>query len=163
VVTRRTRDESAEQSSRGRVEQLVRGLLRDQRVAYLLVGGINTVVGLAWFYVLHLLFGDTIGYMGTLVGAYALGMITGFAMQRRFVFKVVGPVMLDFMRFAVVTAATFGLNALLLPLFVEVVGVPVFPAQIVSIALTVVMSYFAHRSFSFRRAPAVVHGEGFPL
>lgn len=122
-------------------------------MAYLLVGGVNTAIGLAWFAVWHVLIGDVIGYMGTLVLAYALGMISGFVMQRRFVFKVAGPFMVDFLRFGVVTAATFGLNAVLLPLFVEVGRVPVLPAQVVSIGLTVVLSYFAHRSFSFRRDP----------
>ncbi|MET0931837.1 MAG: GtrA family protein [Aeromicrobium sp.] len=129
-------------------------------MAYLLVGGINTVVGLAWFYVLHLVIGDAVGYLGTLIAAYALGMITGFAMQRRFVFRVAGPFLLDLMRFSMVTVVTFGLNALLLAFFVEVIGVPVFLAQVLSIALTVVMSYFAHRSFSFRRVAIVAPGEG---
>jgi putative flippase GtrA len=130
---------------------LVRAILTDQRVAYLLVGGVNTVIGLAWFFVLHETLGGTLGYMGSLVGAYVLGMFSGFAMQRRFVFKVAGPFAVDLMRFGVVTAGTFCLNALLLPLFVEVARVPVFPAQVLAIALTVVGSFFAHRSFSFRR------------
>lgn len=153
MVASRLRDDEISTTPAMRVWLLVKRLLSDQRVAYLVVGGINTVVGLAWFYVLHELFGDKVGYMGTLVGAYALGMITGFAMQRRFVFRVAGPFLLDLMRFSVVTAGTFGLNALLLPTFVEIAAMPVFPAQVLSIAMTVVLSYFAHRSFSFRRAP----------
>lgn len=145
-------DDTSERPSTGRrAWDLVLVLVHDQRLAYLAVGGLNTVVGLAWFFVLHETLGDVLGYMGSLVGAYVLGMFSGFAMQRRFVFKVVGPFGVDLMRFAVVTAATFCLNALLLPLFVEVFGLPVFPAQVLAIALTVVGSYFAHRSFSFRR------------
>jgi putative flippase GtrA len=129
----------------------IRALLRDERIAFLVVGGLNTVIGLTWFFLIHSVAGSVIGYMTTLVLSYALGTVSGFVMQRRFVFRVSGTVLADFARFTVVNATGLALNAVLLPLLVEVVGLDVLPAQLLATAMTVVMTYVGHRSFSFRR------------
>ena len=50
-----------------------------------------------------------------------------------------------------VQAVAFGLNAVLLPLLVEVVHLPVLPAQVLALGLVVVTSYFGHALISFRR------------
>lgn len=131
---------------------LIRALLSDQRVAYLIVGGLNTVIGLTWFFLIHLLAGDRIGYMLTLLCSYVLGTLSGFVLQRRFVFRVTGTVVADLARFAVVNSGGLAINSLLLPLFVEVAGIAVGPAQLLATALTVIATYLGHRSFSFRRA-----------
>jgi len=127
------------------------GLLRDQRVLFVLIGGVNTVVGLAWFFVLHHVFGNRIDYMETLVMSYALGMVSAFVLHRRFVFKVRGQVAADFFRFVLVTSGGLAVNAALLPVLIEIGRLAVLPAQVVATALTVVLTFFAHRSFSFRR------------
>ncbi|MFD6177241.1 MULTISPECIES: GtrA family protein [unclassified Isoptericola] len=126
-------------------------LLRRRESAYLVVGAINTLVGLAAFAVLERTLGDVIGYLGALVLAYAVGIVVGFTLHRRFVFKVRGGVWLDLARFVSVQLGALALNAALLPAFVELAHLPVLPAQVLALALTVVASYFAHLYFSFRR------------
>ncbi|MEX0429643.1 GtrA family protein [Nocardioides sp. DS6] len=130
---------------------LVLALLRRREVAFLLVGGTNTLLGLAAFTALYYLWGDTLHYLGSLVLAYAVGIIVGFVLHRRFVFRVEGNVLVDLLRFTSVQVTSLALNAALLPLMVEVVHLPVVPAQVVSLALVVVASYFGHLLFSFRR------------
>jgi putative flippase GtrA len=126
----------------------------DQRTAFLIVGGINTLVGLGCFAIAHLLWGDAIGYMGSLVVAYAVAILCAFVLHRRFVFRVQGHVLKDLARFTVVNLSVLGINAVLLPLLVEVFRLPVLPAQVIATFVSVCLSFFAHRSFSFRRSGA---------
>ncbi|MFI2105025.1 GtrA family protein [Isoptericola sp. NPDC019693] len=134
-------------------------VLRRRESAYLVVGGINTLVGLLAFAAFERLLGDTIGYLGALVLAYAVGIAVGFTLQRRFVFRVRGGVWLDLVRFVGVQLSALALNAALLGAFVELLHLPVLPAQVLALALTVVASYFGHLHFSFRR-PAGAAGPG---
>ncbi len=126
-------------------------LLRIQQVAFLVVGAINTAIGLTCFALFFIWWGDIIGYLGSLVLAYGAAIGCGFLLHRRFVFRVRGQVLTDLTRFALVNLASFGLNAVLLTLFVELIGLPVLPAQLVAIFSVVVFSYFGHLLFSFRR------------
>lgn len=126
-------------------------LLRRREVAFLLVGATNTLLGLAVFTVLYYTWGGTLHYLGSLVLAYAVGILVGFVLHRRLVFRVEGNVLMDFVRFTSVQATSLALNTALLPALVEIVGLPVLPAQVISLAIVVVASYFGHLLFSFRR------------
>lgn len=127
-------------------------LIRDQRVAFVIVGGINTVNGFTLFVVFHLLFGDGfVHYMSALFAASAIAMAIAFNLHRRFVFRVRGHVLRDFGRFLMVNLGMLGLNAVLLPFLVEVVRLPVILAQVAATVVIIVVSYVGHRSFSFRR------------
>jgi putative flippase GtrA len=125
--------------------------LRRREFAFLLVGAINTAVGLAAFAALFSLWGDTLHYMGALVLAYAIGILVAFVLHRRFVFHVQGNVVVDFLRFTAVQGLSFAINAVALPILVEIAGLPVLPAQVLAMGLVVVSSYFGHLLFSFRR------------
>ena len=59
--------------------------------------------------------------------------------------------LLDLVRFTGVNVGSLGLNALLLPFFVEIVGLPVIPAQVVTQLIVVCSTYLGHRYVSFRR------------
>lgn len=129
-------------------------LVRDQRVAFLIVGGFNTANGFLAFVAVHLVLGNGFWrYMSTLLISHVWSVLCAFALHRRFVFKVRGHLWLDLARFELVNLAALGLNAVLLPLFVEGVGLPVILAQLVAGGLSVVGTYFGHAMFSFRRSP----------
>ncbi|AKN17291.1 hypothetical protein B586_13095 [Mycobacterium haemophilum DSM 44634] len=129
-------------------------LIRDQRVAFLIVGGINTAIPTAWFALLLWLFQDAVGYLGLLLCAHVVAVLCAFVLYRRFVFRVTGHVVRDLVRFELVNLSVLGANVAVLPLLVEVFGWPVLPAQVVIVGAAVVFSWFAHRGFSFRRTPA---------
>jgi putative flippase GtrA len=127
-------------------------LISDRRVAYLIVGTFNTANAFFIFIVAHLLLGNGFwGYMTSLLISHVIGVLCAFVLHRRFVFRVRGHVWLDLARFESVNLAALGVNAVLLPLFVEVVGLPVIVAQVIAGALVVFGTYFAHLMFSFRR------------
>ena len=127
-------------------------LVADRRVAYLIVGVFNTANAFLLFIVAQWILGDSFaGYMSSLLISHVLGVLCAFVLHRRFVFRVRGHVWLDLARFEVVNLAALGLNAVLLPLLVEVAGLPVILAQVVAGGLAVIGTYFGHLLFSFRR------------
>ncbi len=130
-------------------------LIRDQRVAFLIVGGMNTVIGAVWFVLfLWLLPQGTVGYLSALLGSNTAAVLSAFVLYRRFVFRVSGHVLRDLARFELVNLSTLSVNFAALPLLVEVFGWPVLLSQLVITGATVVYTWFAHRGFSFRRSRA---------
>jgi putative flippase GtrA len=130
-------------------------LVRDQRVAFLIVGGMNTAIGTVWFVLFLWLFphGAT-GYLGALACAHIAAVLCAFVLYRRFVFRMTGQVLRDLARFELVNLSTLGFNFAALPLLVEVFGWPVLLSQLGVTCVTVLCSWFAHRGFSFRRSAA---------
>lgn len=126
-------------------------LVRDQRIAFLIVGGINTATGTGWFVVFFRLFGGVIGYLGALVFAHIASVLCGFVLYRRFVFRVTGHVLRDLARFELVNLSVLFFNAATLPVLVEVLGWPVLLSQFAIVVVAVLYNWFAHRGFSFHR------------
>lgn len=133
-------------------------LIRDQRAAFLIVGGINTVAGFGFFVLADLTLGSVIdaaagpvvGSLVVLAVAHVLGVLFAFVLHRRFVFKVTGHVLRDLVRFESVYLVALGINAVTLPLLVAF-GIPRLVAQALITLVTTVVSYVGHRFFSFRR------------
>lgn len=129
-------------------------IVKDERVAFLIVGGLNTALGTGFFLLYQFLIGDSLGnygYMVALVGAHISAVPCAFVLYRRFVFRVRGHVWLDLWRFELVNLTSFGINLLVLPFAVEVLGLDPIPAQLLITAGSVTISYFGHKLFSFRR------------
>jgi putative flippase GtrA len=129
-------------------------LVRDQRIAFLVVGVINTALPTAFFAVLLSVFQDAVSYLVLLLCAHIVAVLCAFVLYRRFVFRVAGHVLRDLARFELVNLSVLGFNVAMLPLLVEVLGWPVLLSQLVIASVTVVYSWFAHKGFSFRRSPA---------
>lgn len=126
-------------------------LVKDRRVAFLIVGVINTVVGFAWFALFELSIGRVWGYMATLLFAHVASVLCAFVLYRRFVFRVRGHLWMDLARFESIYLVSLGINALLLPLLVELAGLQPIVAQALIVFVTTIVSYVGHSRFSFRR------------
>ncbi|WP_204807623.1 GtrA family protein [Mycobacterium riyadhense] len=141
-------------------------LVRDQRVAFLIVGAINTVIGFGIFVacsetVGHLVdhrFGRVAGSLVTVGISHVLAVLFAFVMHRRFVFRVRGHMLRDLARFESVYLTALAINAVALPVLVEL-GMDRIPAQAIILAVSTVLSYLGHRHFSFRRSAADLQGE----
>jgi putative flippase GtrA len=125
--------------------------LTGQESRYVIVGLFNTAFGLGVFAALHAALGDAIPYWLLLVPTYAIGIVVSFLTQRYLVFQVRGQFGTDLARFTVVQLGALGLNAIALPLVRESTGLPVVVSQAVALAIVVVITYFSHLHFSFRR------------
>ena len=132
----------------------IKRLLADQRVRYLIVGGFNTVFSLGIFTAVELLFGHALDQFGLipLVISYSIAIPVAFLLHRKIVFQVKGGnAWLDFGRFVLTNGVGFGLNFVLLPITQIVTGLPPVIAQPLTQVFVVIVTYFMHKHFSFRR------------
>ena len=126
-------------------------MLADERVRFILVGGVNTGVAYLLFLAFEAAFGGR--YLLSLVLSYVFATLLAFALHRRFTFGVSGRdrLVADFLRFESVYVVMFAVNAALLLLFIELAGWPSWLAQAVIVVITTVGSYLAHKFFTFTR------------
>ncbi|MFT4187730.1 MAG: GtrA family protein [Aeromicrobium sp.] len=127
-------------------------LIKDHRVAFLIVGSINTVVGFAWFVFFDVTVGRIWGYMITLLFAHVAAVLCAFVLYRRFVFRVRGNTLIDLARFESVNLVSLAVNATMLPIFVEFGRLQPIVAQAAIVFLTTLISYVGHSKLSFRRS-----------
>ncbi|TXG92364.1 GtrA family protein [Rhodococcus rhodnii] len=131
-------------------------VVRNQKLAFLLVGGFNTVLGTLWFIGWQTAIGDHADYRVSIVLGYLCNVACAFAMYRYLVFEVRGNFFTDLWRFVVVNLGAFVTNMILMTIAVSVLGFPPIPAQIAITAITAVASFFGYRDFSFRRSKKVI-------
>jgi putative flippase GtrA len=140
----------------GRSFDRLRGLHRDQRVAFMGVGAFNTLIGAVFFVALELTLGRVAGYLVVLLFAHVLSVLCAFVLHRRLVFRVTGNVLVDLVRFEMVYLSGLAINMVLLPVLVEVVQLPVILSQFLIVSVTALVSFFGHKHFSFRRSSRTV-------
>ena len=126
-------------------------MVHDQRVAFLIVGGINTVVGFACFAGFLLILGKA-HYLVALVCAHVVAVLIAFVLYRFAVFKVRGHVLADLWRFETVYLSALAVNLVVLPVLVELAHLPILLAQALIVLVTSLMSWVGHKHFSFRRS-----------
>src|SRR5665648_1003128 len=124
-------------------------VVRDQRVACLAVGAINTVVGYLSFAAFLVIVGQR--YLAALVCAHVVSVLIAFVLYRLVVFRVRGHVLADLWRFETVYLSGLAVNFVLLPGLVEIAHLPVLLAQALIVLVTSVMSWVGHKHYSFRR------------
>ncbi|NEW41647.1 GtrA family protein [Nocardia cyriacigeorgica] len=126
-------------------------LVRRQELAFAVVGGFNTLLGIvltvAWLAVL----GDDVPPSVAVVVAYCLSVFVAFVLHRTLVFRVRGHLIRDFLAFVAVNSGGLLMNVVLLELAVTVLGFPDEPAAVVVMGFVAVVSFFGHRHISFRR------------
>jgi putative flippase GtrA len=127
-----------------------------QETRFLVIGGVNTVLGYGTFALLQSLFGEVIGYLGSLLISHVLVSLLAFRLYRRLVFRVEGNTLVDFLRFQTVYLLPLGMNAVLLPLLVGVLHWNVYLSQALIVAVSTTISFFGHKYLSFRRARVAV-------
>ena len=127
--------------------------MADQRVRFLAVGAVNTVVGYALFAAFDIFVFRSLpfGYLASLIVSYAIAIVLAFILYRRFVFKVHGQIWTDLARFVSVYLVAIGVNFVALPVLIELAHLNSLVAQAIVLVVTTLMSFFGHREFSFRR------------
>lgn len=130
-------------------------LLSDERVRFLIIGAINTAVGYGLFAAFQVSIGGTIGYLGSLYASYAIAIVFAFVLHRRFTFQIANTdnVFVDFLRFSSVYAVSLAMNTVALPMALRFTNLNPLGAQAIIVVALTVLTYFAHKLFSFRRRP----------
>ncbi|WP_083583947.1 GtrA family protein [Rhodococcus zopfii] len=124
---------------------------RGQVITFAIVGGANTVLGIALTTLWLTVLGDSAPAGVAVVLAYAITVVVAFGLHRMVVFRAKGQPVRDFLRFVLVNSGGLILNVTLLQLAVSVLHVPAQPAAVVVMAVVATFSFLGHRLFTFRR------------
>ena len=131
----------------------IRSRLTDRRIEfarYLVVGGWNTAFGMISYAVLYRLLGGKAHYLLLLVPSNILAVTNAFFCYRIFVFRSRGNILREYFRCYIVYGSMMLVSAGLMWLLVGKFKLPPPLANCASIAATTIVSFFAHRNFSFR-------------
>jgi putative flippase GtrA len=133
-------------------------VIRDKRLAFLVVGAVNTMVGYTIFVGFLVLVGDRWGrpwsYLAAVLFTHVISVLIAFVLYRRVVFRVRGHVLGDFWRFETVYLTALSINMVLLPVLVELAHLPILFAQALITVVSALASWLGHKNYSFRRTPS---------
>ena len=140
-------------------EFLVR-FFKDKRVRFLIVGGLNTVVGIGVTWIVYVCFGVSIFaskesmplhviVIGTLTGQ-VVGTVHSYFWNKYFTFRSKKKSWAEFFRFVLVYAVQYGVNLGLTTLLDRLIAIPWLITVVVTLVCTL-LSYFGHNLFSFRK------------
>lgn len=135
----------------GRAERLVRTLLADRRIRYLLVGGIAATVYYGVFSAGWLLSGGAIPYLAMAVLANAVCTVTTYPLYRRGVFRAAGPWLPGLAKFYVICLWSLAFTLAGMPLLVEIADLPVLLSQAIIIVVSPLINYQMNKYWAFRR------------
>lgn len=130
--------------------RMARGWFQSRQVRYLLVGGVNTLIGYSLGVGLYLALSPTLHIL--LIGALSnvLAITVSFTTYKLFVFQTRGHWLQEYLRSYVVYSGMAIVGIILLWILVDGLHLPIWLAQGVAILITVVISYMGHARFTFR-------------
>ncbi|MET7772777.1 GtrA family protein [Nocardia sp. NPDC005366] len=137
-------------------------LVRRQELAFAVVGGFNTALGITMTVVWLSVLGERTQPFVAVALAYAVSIVVAFVLHRTLVFRVRGHALRDFLRFCAVNSGGLLLNALLIELAVTVLHFPEKPSAVIIMGLVAIASFFGHRYISFHRPRPVAADGGGP-
>ena len=122
---------------------------RNERLRFLAVGAYNTFFGIASFWLLQELI-PSLHYLISLILVSELSVINAFVGHRYVVFKSQARILPELGRFHLVYASSMLLGITFTIALVEFLRFKPTWANVVSVIATVVISYIAHKKFTFR-------------
>lgn len=133
------------------MQVFIRTAWRHEKIRFLAVGVFNTVFGYLVFLALYLAFGARCHYLILSSVAHILSVLVAFCGQRTLVFRSAQPWPREFIRYNISLLFSFLTGLLSLYVLVEFAGLTPSVGQAITVVVTVVISYLAHRHFSFKR------------
>lgn len=123
-----------------------------EKINFLLIGIWNTVFGYFTFVALYYLLNHIVHYVLLLIISNIISITNAFVGYKLFVFKTKGNYLKEYFRFYLVYGVSILLNIIMLPIVVETFKISPVLAQPGFIFITVIVSYFGHKNFSFRKS-----------
>ena len=123
--------------------------LASDKVRYILAGGWNTLVGYLIFLVAYLAFGGVWHYLLIAFLSHLAASLNAWLTYRYFVFRSSSQPLAEYLRFSVSAGFVVVLQLALLALLVTVCGFHPLFAQVLTIVSSLMISYVAHKRFSF--------------
>jgi putative flippase GtrA len=122
----------------------------ETKVRFLLVGGLNTVFGLAIYPALH--------YLSILIVSQIISITFAFFTTKHLVFRTTGGYLCEYGKFATFHLSYLLANLAALPALVELVGMHPVWAQTLFAVLVIITSYFWHSRITFYQAKETDNG-----
>lgn len=126
----------------------MQGILKHSLARFALVGASNTLIGLGVIYVAWRFMG--LGDLTANVVGYAIGFGWSYTLNRIWTFGDTGSVRRSFIRFALVCAAAYAVNLLVLFGTRRLMGDTSFLPHILGMAFYTAVGYVGSRHFAFR-------------
>ena len=124
-----------------------------ERFRFLAVGADNTLFGYIAFALLYTWLHESMHYLVIAVIGHVIAVINAFFAHRILVFRTRGNLLPEFVRFNVTTVGSTAIGLAGLALLVDFAGIHPLLAQGIVLAVTVVITYVAHKRFTFGRRP----------
>ena len=120
------------------------------KIDYLLVGGVNTAIGLSAFPALYFLTKPyNPHYMIVLAVSQVFCVTAAFFIYKHLVFRTKGNYLSEYMKFSAFYSAYFVINLMVMPILVEVAGMNPVKSQILISIGIIISSYFWHSKITF--------------
>jgi putative flippase GtrA len=136
------------------IKEFVARAYERQSLRFLLVGAWNTGFGFLSFALLYYFFAAKIHYSFLQAVSVVLNVTNAFFWHKFVVFRARGNILGEYLRFYAVYAVPIAIGFALLPFAIEVLGMNAYLASAAIVFLQMFVSYFGHKHFSFRAAPA---------
>lgn len=122
----------------------------ETKIRFLLVGGLNTFVGLATYPIFYFLLNPHgVKYLQILVISQVICVTLAFLTNKFMVFRTKGNYLKEYGKFLMFHLSYFLLNLAVLPFLVEIVGMHPVIAQSMFAVLVIVSSYFWYSRVTF--------------
>jgi putative flippase GtrA len=89
-----------------------------------------------------------------------LAITNAYICYKLFVFRTKGNILKEYLRFYVVYGGTMVLGFILMFCFVDGLKLNPIVAQCLGVPITIMVSFFSHRGYSFRRRSGSVDSQG---
>lgn len=119
-----------------------------QEIRFLIVGGLNTLVGYGIFAILVYF---QINYLLANTISTIIGVAHSYLWNRFFTFKSKEKAGKEFVKFISVYVVSYLLGSITLILFKNVLHISPYLAGLLNLGFTTLISWFGHKNFSFRK------------
>jgi putative flippase GtrA len=120
------------------------------KIKFIIIGGFNTIVGLATFPILYLLLAHwSLHYLSILIISQFICINISFVMNKRFVFDTRGQYLYEYLKFLPFHLGTAVLNLICLPILVEFLFINPMIAQLIFSGVVIISSYVWYSKIVF--------------
>jgi len=126
-------------------------MLNQKRIRYLLVGGLNTLVGYSIGIAIYKAFSDSLGILWIGIISNALSITVSFLTYKTLVFRTKGMWLIEYAKAYLVYGGISIVGIFLLWFFVDEMKISIWLAQAMVIGVGIIFSYMGHSRFTFRR------------
>lgn len=123
---------------------------QNEKYRFLIIGAYNTGFGYFCFIVLYHLYGHQLHYLVIAVLSHLIAVANAFTSQRVLVFRASGSIVWEFVRFNITSLGTLAFGMAGVVFLVEQAKLSVVVSQTLITGLNVIISYFAHKHFTFK-------------